>query len=123
MSLAYRRLVTKGPDDSSQWQATQNTSSSTNSTFFVPAASTDSHQVGFLSSSDSSTDVTTSGFVLFGHLACLKTSGGKVQSLFYAVPSDVDGIWSLNWNSTDESGSVSVALKDTPPSNSRSGAK
>ncbi|KAK6956680.1 hypothetical protein Daesc_001959 [Daldinia eschscholtzii] len=88
-----------------------------NLTFNVPDNTTSSHQVGF---TNTTTDGKRSGFgfVFYGEFLLHKSVEGDLESMWYAVPSDQDGIWSLNWNSTDDDteGKVLVTLKATPPS-------
>lgn len=41
-------------------------------------------------------------------------------SLWYASPTEVEGIYAIGWNASDAAGSddkVTVTLKSTPPSN------
>jgi hypothetical protein len=44
---------------------------------------------------------------------------GGFQSVFYALPTEVEGVWSLNWNTTgdDTAGKVPATLRDVRPSN------
>ncbi|KAI1644623.1 uncharacterized protein F4817DRAFT_207461 [Daldinia loculata] len=88
-----------------------------NLTLMVPDTTSSSHQVGFANSTTSS-DRSGSGFVFYGDFLLHKNTDGDLKALWYAVPSDQDGIWSLNWNSTDDDteGIVLVTLKATPPS-------
>ncbi|KAK3368779.1 hypothetical protein B0H63DRAFT_515300 [Podospora didyma] len=88
-----------------------------NATFFVPGEGSSSHQVGF-SSDITSTDIITTGWTFYGHIALLEAAGGSLISLFWAVPSGTEGVWNLTWNETDaSSGAIPVTLKDTPPPN------
>ncbi|KAF3068424.1 putative cytochrome p450 protein [Daldinia childiae] len=88
-----------------------------NLTFMVPDTTSSSHQVGFTNST-TSTDRSGSGFVFYGDFLLHKNTDGDLKALWYAVPSDEDRIWTLNWNSTDDDteGKVVVTLKATPPS-------
>jgi hypothetical protein len=45
---------------------------------------------------------------------------GQMTSLWYATPSDIDGIYVIGWNASDTGHSddkVAITLKMTPPSN------
>ena len=71
-------------------------------------------QVSFVS--NTTTDVVTSGFFWYGHVAFLSTSSGDFESLFFAETTDTDGLWKLMWNSTSTDGTiVPLILKDTAP--------
>jgi hypothetical protein len=88
-----------------------------NATFFVPAAGSSAHQVGFTNATSLS-DVVTEGWTFFGHVALLADNDGSMVSLFWAVPSGTDGVWTLTWNETETgNGGIPVTLKDTPPPN------
>ncbi|KAI1473145.1 uncharacterized protein F4812DRAFT_454961 [Daldinia caldariorum] len=88
-----------------------------NLTFSVPNTTSSSHQVGF-SNSTSDDNRSGSGFVFYGDFLLHKETSGDLQSMWYAVPSGQDNIWTLNWNYTDDDtdGKVLVTLKTTPPS-------
>ncbi|KAI1387161.1 uncharacterized protein F4822DRAFT_405640 [Hypoxylon trugodes] len=88
-----------------------------NLTFNVPDSTSSGHQVGFTNST-SDGDRSVTNFVFYGQFLLYKNTDGSLKSLWYAVPSDEDGVWTLNWNSTgDESdGQVIVSLRAIPPS-------
>ncbi|KAI8964488.1 hypothetical protein F5Y11DRAFT_315828 [Daldinia sp. FL1419] len=88
-----------------------------NLTFIVPDTTSSTHQVGFTNST-STGNRSVYGFVFYGEFLLHKDLSGDLESLWYAVPSDQDGVWVLNWNSTDDDteGKVLVTLKATPPS-------
>ncbi|KAI1407057.1 hypothetical protein F5Y13DRAFT_183688 [Hypoxylon sp. FL1857] len=88
-----------------------------NLTFYVPDTTTSSHQVEFTNST-SDINRSISGFVFYGQFLLHKNTKGDLQTLWYALPTDTDGVWSLNWNSTgdDTEGQVVVTLKATAPS-------
>lgn len=48
----------------------------------------------------------------------MHTDDGALTTLWYAAPTDTDGVWTLNWNSTDDTtdGQVIVSLKTKAPS-------
>lgn len=89
-----------------------------NMTLAVPSPSASSHSVTLLSSSNVTGDTVTSGFTFYGRFVFVQESGG-FQSLFYALPTETTGIWSLNWNTTGDGtdGKVLVSLRDAVPSN------
>ncbi|KAI1653265.1 hypothetical protein F4813DRAFT_375254 [Daldinia decipiens] len=88
-----------------------------NLTFMVPDMTSSSHQVGFANSTISGGG-SASEFVFYGDFLLHKNTDGDINGLWYAVPSDEDRIWTLNWNSTDDDTEekVLVTLKATPPS-------
>ncbi|KAI0835051.1 hypothetical protein F5Y06DRAFT_277263 [Hypoxylon sp. FL0890] len=88
-----------------------------NLTFYVPDNTTSSHQVEFTNST-SGVNKSVSAFVFYGQFLLHKTTSGDLQTLWYALPTDTDGVWSLNWNSTgdDTEGQVVVSLTSTAPS-------
>ncbi|KAI1249105.1 hypothetical protein MGN70_008714 [Eutypa lata] len=97
--------------------ATSGTPSWSNVTFYVPTTSASSHQTGFITNSTASSNVSTSGFTFYGGV-CMHTDDGALTTLWYAAPTDTDGVWTLNWNSTDDTtdGQVIVSLKTKAPS-------
>ncbi|KAI1801331.1 hypothetical protein F4811DRAFT_534885 [Daldinia bambusicola] len=88
-----------------------------NLTFNVPDTTSSSHQVAFTNST-SDVNRSGSGFVFYGDFLLHKNNTGDLQSMWYAVPSGQDHIWTLNWNYADDDteGKVLVTLKATPPS-------
>ncbi|KAH7128071.1 hypothetical protein B0J13DRAFT_611598 [Dactylonectria estremocensis] len=86
-------------------------------TLAVPSDQSSSHQVIFLeSSSDLASGLVTNCFTFYGTIAFVVTASGKMESLWYAVPSDTEGVYTLKWN--DQSGKgVILIIKSTPPSN------
>lgn len=113
--LIFDSLVT---ESSKTFIANPNTTESSNATWSqqrlaVPPAASNG-QVSFVS--NTSSDVVTSGFFLYGHVLLLSTSSGDIQSLFGAQATDTDGVWKLVWNSTSTDGSiVPLTLKSTAP--------
>ena len=97
--------------------ANPNTTESSNATwsqqrFAIPPTGS-SGQVSFVS--NTSSDVVTSGFSWYGHVAFLSTSEG-LESLFFAHATETDGLWKLMWNSTATDDTiVPLTLKDTAP--------
>ncbi|KAI1100368.1 hypothetical protein F4804DRAFT_47697 [Jackrogersella minutella] len=98
--------------------ASDTTPTWSNLTFNVPDTTTAGHQVAFSNSSNSTTGRSGSGFVFYGSFLFHKNTEGGLKSMWYALPSDTDGVWSLNWNSTgdDTTGQVLITLKTTAPS-------
>lgn len=125
--LTDHRKVT--PNDNNTWTGAPNTTAIGNSTtpptwsnlpFSIPSETSGSHDVGF--SNSSSTDRQTSGFTFYGTFIFVdSTSGGGMESLWYATPSSVDGIYNLKWNQTgdDSANKITLTLKKTPPSNAQ----
>ena len=54
--------------------------------------------------------------MFYGQVAFVVDSAGAWESLFCAVPTVDDGIWSLNWNETDAS-AIPLSVKETAPAN------
>ncbi|KAK4107641.1 hypothetical protein N656DRAFT_832955 [Canariomyces notabilis] len=103
--------VFTNPSDISSWS---------NKTFGVPSASSSSKNVLFVNGTmDSTSDVVTD-LLTYGSYVFVWGERGDMESLWYALPSDLDGIFALKWNSTgDESdGKIPITLKKTPPSTS-----
>jgi hypothetical protein len=67
----------------------------------------------------STRDVVTD-LLTYGSYVFVWVERGELESLWYALPSNMDGIYALKWNSTgDESGGkIPITLKKTPPSTS-----
>lgn len=87
-----------------------------NLTLLVPETTSDSHEVGFTNSTPGS-GMSANGFTFYGEVLLHKGNDGKLKSLWYAVPLDQDGIWSLEWNSTgdDTTGQIPLTLSATAP--------
>lgn len=83
----------------------------------VPDTTSSTHNVGFTNSTPGS-GMSATGFTFYGHVLLHQNDDGTLKSLFYAVPSDTEGIWSLDWNSTDDDteGKVLLTVKATAPS-------
>ncbi|KAH7157935.1 hypothetical protein B0J13DRAFT_617987 [Dactylonectria estremocensis] len=89
--------------------------------FYVPAASSSSHAIGLVNaSSDKTSELRTTGFHFYGTFAYVAGASGRMEMLWFAVPSGTEGLYSLHWNTTVETtdGSIPVTLKSSPPSNS-----
>ncbi|KAI0508864.1 hypothetical protein F5B22DRAFT_378582 [Xylaria bambusicola] len=84
-----------------------------NKAFYIPAARSPSHDVGFTLEPD--TDMDTSGFIFYGATMLHASSGdNNLRSLWYAVPTRYEKVWSLQWNTTGD-GHVAVTLRKVPP--------
>lgn len=115
-------VLDKVLDSVSSWLASSNGTTGdqafTNATFYVPGPAATSDQVGFLAASDSaSDDIITTGFNFYGHVVILEASSGEWETLFYALPTDTDGVWTVNWNGTDVTDAIPLTLKNTQPPN------
>lgn len=85
--------------------------------FAIPDSTSSSHDV-VLASSNSTTGLTKTGFGFYGTVAFLFPDDGSFQSAWSAIPSEVDGVYTLEWNQTDASvGAIPLTIKSTPPSN------
>ncbi|KAK7440676.1 hypothetical protein Landi51_10477 [Colletotrichum acutatum] len=115
------------PTDNNGWLGAPNTTALnstspptwSNLTFSIPAEGSSDHDVGFLSSNSSSSDRQTSGFVFYGSFIFVEASSGGMESLWYATPSSINGIYSLKWNDTSDAteDKIVLTLKKTAPSN------
>ncbi|KAK7754408.1 hypothetical protein SLS62_003701 [Diatrype stigma] len=87
-----------------------------NLTFYVPGPTSTAHQVGFTNTTGSS-DISTTDFTFYGGVI-LHKQDSKLLTLWYASPTDTDGIYTLNWNDTGDSstdGNIIVSLKAKAP--------
>ncbi|KAI1173264.1 hypothetical protein F4777DRAFT_581161 [Nemania sp. FL0916] len=124
-------LFTTGPDNALVGNpdagATGRTAVPTwsNRMIFVPTATSASRRVGFTGDVTAEPDVDTSGFVFYGatalHQGGVEDDGGAYDNTLYglwtAVPTQLDRVWSLQWNVTNgnDDGYVAVTLRTTPP--------
>jgi hypothetical protein len=88
-------------------------------TFAIPAPASSSHEVAFIDSRNSTANVQTTGFTQFGAFIFVDNNATGVESLWYALPSGTDGVWTLNWNdATDKrTDKVVLTLRDIKPTN------
>ncbi|KAI2615807.1 hypothetical protein GGS26DRAFT_579008 [Hypomontagnella submonticulosa] len=88
-----------------------------NLTFMVPDTTSSSHEVEFTNSTTTN-ERSTSGFIFYDQFLLHRNLDGSLKSLWYAVPSETEGVWYLRWNSTGDetNGQVLVSLKATAPS-------
>ncbi|WYZ45664.1 hypothetical protein EsH8_VIII_000980 [Colletotrichum jinshuiense] len=115
------------PTDDNVWLGAPNTTALnttspptwSNLTFSVPGTGSSEHNVGFLDSNSTSSDRQSSGFTFYGTFIFVESSTGGMESLWYATPSSIDGIYSLKWNETGDSTDekIVLTLKKSPPSN------
>ncbi|KAK7425304.1 hypothetical protein QQZ08_008201 [Neonectria magnoliae] len=116
-------------DDDGVWTGAPNTTDLgdssdpptwSNLTFSVPAASSSSHAVALVDPSKNSTsNLITSNFGFYGTFIYVTGTGGEMETLWYAVATDTDGIYELRWNTTGDEGKdlILLTLKSSPPSN------
>ncbi|KAF5556510.1 hypothetical protein FNAPI_5735 [Fusarium napiforme] len=91
-----------------------------NLTFGVPGPSSSSHSVKLLNST-ANTDSYVTELMTYGTFVMVEENG-QMTSLWYATPSDIDGVYVIGWNASDTGHSddkVAITLKKTPPSNPR----
>ncbi|KAI1734712.1 hypothetical protein F4680DRAFT_437617 [Xylaria scruposa] len=114
-------VFTVGTDNS--LVASPNTTNSTttpswsNTTFYVPSDGSSSHKVGFTNSTPAS-NVSSTGFIFYGQVMLHESDETGLESQWYAVPTDIENVWTLEWNTTSDGTSddnVIVSLKTTPP--------
>lgn len=94
----------------------EDTTSWSNLTLYVPSPTSTDHQVGFTNSTGSS-DISTTDFSFYGGVV-LHKQDSKLLTLWYASPTDTEGIYTLNWNDTGDSstdGNIVVSLKAKAP--------
>lgn len=74
--------------------------------------------MGFTSSANASQ--VTSKFIWYSHFLLVETESGEYTSLFYAKKGSQSGVYSLQWNITDEDEQdefISVSMRSITPSN------
>ncbi|EFQ29623.1 hypothetical protein CGRA01v4_14908 [Colletotrichum graminicola] len=108
------------------WQGAPNTTALnytaapnwSNLTFSIPTDDASDHSVAFLGSNSTASGRRTSGFLTYGNVIFVSGGSGNMESMWYATPSSVDGIYSLKWNATGDSSEdkIILALKKTIPS-------
>ncbi|CAN8104481.1 unnamed protein product [Discula destructiva] len=97
-------VFAKNSSDSTQWlanalTATTETAAWANSSFYVPSPD---GPIGFYkegASNATNQTIVTTGFHFYGNTA-LVSIDGVVDTLWYAVETTVDGLWSIGWNAT-----------------------
>jgi hypothetical protein len=88
-----------------------------NYTLAVPGPSSSSHTVKLVNGTVD--DGYISSFLFYGSFVMLESNGG-FESLWYASPTEFQGVYSIGWNASDAGTSgdkLPVTLKSTPPSN------
>lgn len=63
----------------------------------IPAGPTGFYKEGVTNVTN--TEILTSGFTFYGTTAMLKIDG-TLYTQWYAVPTAIDGLWSVGWNAT-----------------------
>ncbi|KAI1349469.1 hypothetical protein F5Y01DRAFT_185135 [Xylaria sp. FL0043] len=91
-----------------------------NKAFFIPSATSSSHDVGFTSETsgpDTDADVDTSGFIFYGATALHLNADNTLHGLWYVLPTRSPRVWSLHWNATGDKsdGHLSVTLRNVAP--------
>ncbi|KAJ3548170.1 hypothetical protein NM208_g1139 [Fusarium decemcellulare] len=110
--------------DDGQWSCSPNTTALvddtqptwSNLTFAIPGTAATSHDVQLLNATHNGTSaMVTDGFSFYGAIA-FATNNGAMVSQWQGIPSRVDGVYSLQWNNTEETdGAVIFTLKATKP--------
>lgn len=129
-------FLARSTDDTTSWVANPLTTSTTTGTwsdsvFFVPATT---GPVGYYKEGTSSialgpnmtsADIITTGFTFYGAAAMVQIDGA-LETLWYAVATATDGLWSVGWNAAHVEGAEMLTLKrvtapnvDYPPIPSR----
>ncbi|KAH7259249.1 uncharacterized protein BKA55DRAFT_724190 [Fusarium redolens] len=114
---------TEGDD---AWHASPNTTGFakgrdptwSNYTFAVPGPSSSSHSVKLINST-ADADNYVSDLMFYGTFVMVEENG-QMASLWYATPSEIEGVYAIGWNASDAGQSddkVVITLKRTPPSN------
>ncbi|KAI0429455.1 hypothetical protein F5Y09DRAFT_310287 [Xylaria sp. FL1042] len=91
-----------------------------NKAFFIPSATSLSHNVGFTSKTsepDTDADMDTSGFIFYGATALHLNADNTLHGLWYVLPTPSSRVWSLHWNATGDKsdGHLSVTLRNVAP--------
>ncbi|CAG9981105.1 unnamed protein product [Clonostachys byssicola] len=84
----------------------------------IPAVSSSSRAVVFSNSTTDNSSIITDSFTSYGAYIFVSGDDGSMESLWYTVPSDIRGVYALQWNHTGENdnSTISLTLKKTPPS-------
>ncbi|KXT03249.1 hypothetical protein AC578_4789 [Pseudocercospora eumusae] len=86
-------------------------------TFFINTSAGAFEAAGFVAPSN--TTVTTSGFKVFGNQLVWITESGELEQLWWAEPTDVEGLWLLKWNvdAVTDTNAIPVNVKNVAPVN------
>lgn len=100
---ANPRFPAEGTTDTTEWVADAKLGTDmtwAGSLFYAPtpAGHTGFYKEGI--SNVSTSDIVTSGFTFYGMTAMLEIDG-QLYTEWYAVPTPIDGLWSVSWNTTD----------------------
>lgn len=84
-------------------------------TFFIDTSAGAFEAAGFVEPSNDT--VTTSGFKLYGNQLVWITESGELEQLWWAEPTDVDGLWLLKWNvdTVTDTNAIPVNVKNVAP--------
>lgn len=118
--LEGRGLLVPVHDDSANTTLTvtaNETETLSATTFFIDNSAGAFEPAGFTTTATTGNDLVTSGFIVFGNQLVLVDDGGSMEQLWWAVPTDTDGIWSLRWNvdTVTEDNAVPVVVKNVAP--------
>ncbi|KAF2116008.1 hypothetical protein BDV96DRAFT_598792, partial [Lophiotrema nucula] len=123
------RAVSPGTSDTGTFYGAPNTTDLTNSTapswsnvtLFIPTTGASSARVGFVSGSNSTDDIQTTGFVFYGSTVMVRGDDGTLETAWYGLPVGDTGVHALYWNDTSL-GQIPLTLRSVAPSNPDSGA-
>ncbi|KAL6352255.1 hypothetical protein LRP88_14460 [Fusarium phalaenopsidis] len=86
-----------------------------NLTLAIPDSSSSSHGVELLNGTEDTDGRVTTGFTFYGAVAFVHEAG-LFTSLWYGTAHERSGIFSVNWNGTeDDDASVLLSIRATPP--------
>lgn len=85
--------------------------------FYIDNSAGAFEAAGFTSSSNSSSSIVTTGFKVFGNQLSWVNSAGNLKQLWWAKPTEISGLWTLNWNvdTASESSAVPVTVRNIVP--------
>lgn len=98
-------------------EANESNTTWTDLRLYIPTSS--SKPVGFTSGNNSA-DVTTSSWHFYGEYAFIQNSAGQLESLFFAQPADVEGVYNILWSLSDQEQLASpeikaISIRTVPP--------
>ncbi|KAK4618210.1 hypothetical protein CLAFUW4_12072 [Fulvia fulva] len=106
------------PEETTTLTASGNeTDSLTATTLFIDTSPGANQAAGFMSTTNDSDSLTTSGFILFGNQLAWVSDAGDLEQKFWAKPTSTDGVYTLAWNvdAVVEDGAVPVNVKNVAP--------
>lgn len=86
-------------------------------TFFVDNSAGAFEPAGFTSNPEAADGLVTSGFIVFGNQLVLVDSSGALEQLWWALPTETEGVWTLRWNvdTVTDNDAVPVVVKNVAP--------